>query len=615
MSPSAADLRPTILDTPDVQNIQGGTCPLLPMQCCIIWAARQEKAISPLAFKVYFAVHEVKFWRCKLEPGQPYHYTPYAFQLSDVGRFLPGVPAAKIARAFAELQALSILSFCDSVGIGFAERLDHVSFHERVKHRAQVMFEQLHPDTRDKRVKFPRRYLKLLVECGRRIVRAATLLGLVLTTVLTKRTEQYEGYKGCAKAKWIATLFGVNVSRVKHERAQWIGEGWFTREPTTTRARKKFGQWVRLNLTPVQPSTDPVEPSPDVPISEVSDIEVLAEESTIEVPVYEVDIVEDAHAEGLVFEGLLSEKPTIAEPLYQVSMDEIPDVEELVFEELASEISAYEEPDTEEPLSTVTTEVQPQNLDFDHEVQPLLNPYLSFQEIYNNQTLSSDEIKPGSYQSKDLNETTWTNIQLNDLKNDTLSEALREEVIKLGHLKPTHADRINFFAAIAHALRVAKSNVAGLLRTVVEKGLWHFISQADEYNAIQRLRRFTEAQETKVAHRIPSNPFLATNTRGVGHVDEQPIELSQDALIVQTLTVDLKNAGITGDVFRIVKRNGYLQDWNKERWLQAERELAQARLLQARQRYEEMKMTSLGEIIDEDICDESLINEPIASFR
>jgi hypothetical protein len=146
------------------------------MQCCIIWAARQEKAISPLAFKVYFAVHEVKFWRSQPEPGQPYHYTPSAFQLADVGRFLPGVPAAKIARAFAELQALSILSFSDS-GIGFAERLDHVSLHERVKHRAQVMFEQLHPDTRDKLVKFPRPFLKRLVECGRRIVRAATLIG------------------------------------------------------------------------------------------------------------------------------------------------------------------------------------------------------------------------------------------------------------------------------------------------------------------------------------------------------------------------------------------------------------------------------------------------------
>ena len=109
-------------------------------------------------------------------------------------------------------------------------------------------------DTRDKLIKIPRRLLKLIIQCGRRIVRAATLFGLLLTTMLTKRTKQYEGYKGCCKASWIGTLFGVNAKRVNLERAKLIEEGWFTREPTTPRARKKFGQWVRLTLTPLKPT-------------------------------------------------------------------------------------------------------------------------------------------------------------------------------------------------------------------------------------------------------------------------------------------------------------------------------------------------------------------------
>ena len=69
MPPFTADLD---RETPTVQDILGGTCPLAPMQICLLWAARQEKIISPLAFSVYVAAHEVKFWRCKTEPGQTY---------------------------------------------------------------------------------------------------------------------------------------------------------------------------------------------------------------------------------------------------------------------------------------------------------------------------------------------------------------------------------------------------------------------------------------------------------------------------------------------------------------------------------------------------------------
>src|ERR671914_828119 len=262
---STADLDP---ETPAVQDILGGTCPLAPMQICLLWAARQENIISPLAFTVYVAAHEVKYWRCKSEPGQTYRSTPYGFQRSDVNRLLPEVPAAKIAKAFAELDAIHLLTISNT-GIWFAETLNEVSVHERVKQRALTMFSQLHPDTRDKRIKIPRRLLKLIIQCGRRIVRTATLFGLLLTTMLTKRTTRYEGYKGCCKAAWIGKLFGVNAKRVNRERAKLIEEGWFTREPTTPRARKKFGQWVRLNLTPSEPTPEALEPvenpDPDAP--------------------------------------------------------------------------------------------------------------------------------------------------------------------------------------------------------------------------------------------------------------------------------------------------------------------------------------------------------------
>src|SRR5688572_26980472 len=147
-------------------------------------------------------------------------------------------------------------------------------------------------------------------------------------------------------------------------------------------------------------------------------------------------------------------------------------------------------------------------------------------------------------------------MQLNDLRHDVRSEALWPQGIQRGHLKNTPADRINFFTAIAHALRVAKHNACGLLRTVVEQRLWHFLSQADEYNALQRLRRADDEREAKEAQRMHTNPFFTMPADRSGEIHEQP-GLSEDALIVQTLTADLERAGVRGEVFRIVQRHGY----------------------------------------------------------
>jgi hypothetical protein len=508
MSPSTADVRP---ETPAGQDILGGTCPLAPIQICVLWAARQEKVITPLAFKVYFAAHEAKYWRCKIEPGKMDYYKPYAFEPADVSRLLPGVAGAKIARAFGELEAIHVLNISDT-GIEFAESLDDVTTNKRVKQRARAMFDQLHPDTRDKRVKIPRRLLKLIVQCGRRIVRAATLIGMLLTTMLTKRKDCYGGYKGCCKAQWIAKVFGVDASRVKSERTKLIDEGWFTREPTTPRARKKFGQWIKLNLMPPEPTA-----SPGAPPSE--------------------DL----------------------------------------------------------------TEVQPHNAASDPKVQPLLNPSLSSnEENLNNQELTASDPDPGAYQPQSLDNPTWTDIKLEDLRNDTRSEKLRQEAIQRGYVKNTPSDRVNFFAAIAHALRVSKTNACGLLRTVVEQGLWHVISQADEYNGITRLKHTTHTQTTQDMQQGQANPCLTTSTRENLRVSDQSIERSKDALIVQTVTADLHKAGVTGDVLRMVQRHGYLRDWNRDRWEQAEQELAQARLHPARQRCQETDITAIGDILEAD---------------
>ena len=521
MPASTAKGRP---ETPAEKDIFGGTCPLAPIQVCILWAARQEKVISPLAFKVYFAAHEVKYWRCKTEPGETYHCEPYAFEPADVSRLLPGTPVAKIARAFGELEAIQVLNLSDT-GIAFADSLDDVRVHERVKQRARTMFDHLHPHTRDKLVKIPRRLLKLIVQCGRRIVRAATLIGMLLTTMLTKRKDRYGGYKGCCKAQWIANVFGVDASRVKSERAKLIKEGWFTHEPTTPSARKKFGQWVRLNLMPPEPTASPGEPPSGDP-----------------------------------------------------------------------------------------TEVQPLNAPSDPKVQPLLNPSLSSnEETLNNQKLTTSDPNPGTYQPPSSEHPTWTDIQLEDLHTNTRSELLRQEVIQRGHIRDTPADRVNFFAAIAHVLRVAKTNACGLLRTIVEQRLWHVISQADEDSGILRSKHATHTQTTQETPPGQTNSFLTTSPLGDLRGPKQPIEISHDALIVQTLTADLHKARVTGNMLQTVQRHGYLRDWARDRWERAEQELAQARLLQVRQRYQEMAMSTVGDILEADSLERDAHGKPVGN--
>ena len=234
-------------------------------------------------------------------------------------------------------------------------------------------------------------------------------------------------------------------------------------------------------------------------------------------------------------------------------------------------------------------------------MQPLLNPSLSSEEeILNNQTLPADEPEAGACQPNHLDEPIWTDIQLHDLRHDARSEALWQQAIQRGHLKNTQPDRINFFAAIAHALRVAKHNACGLLRTVVEQGHWHFLSQADEYNAIQRLRRSADAHETKATQWMHTNPSFSMHADRRAEVNEQPA-LSEDALTVQTVTADLQRAGVTSDVFRTVKRHGYLRDWDQERWLRAEQELAASTASPGTRRYQAMGRTSMQEVIGEGV--------------
>ncbi len=78
-------------------------------------------------------------------------------------------------------------------------------------------------------------------------------------------------------------------------------------------------------------------------------------------------------------------------------------------------------------------------------------------------------------------------IQLIELQDAKCLDLRYREAIRLRLISESPAERLRFFAAAAHASRVATRNTAGLFAAVIRRGLWSYISQADEDQARRML--------------------------------------------------------------------------------------------------------------------------------
>ena len=191
--------------------------------------------------------------------------------------------------------------------------------------------------------------------------------------------------------------------------------------------------------------------------------------------------------------------------------------------------------ETEPPLALKTDETEP----------PIKNQSLS-DEIETNQSL-----QPGASQP------AWEHIQPLDLHTPKRREQLYHAALAAGLIPPTDAHRHTFFAAVAHATRVATRNACGLLRRLVETPAYHrFISQADEDQASLWLRTH-QSQPTPLAQ--PPDEFT-----------DDP----HDQDIVFFLRSRLEEAGFpTDNCFPLImtthegKTN--LTGWTQDRWNKA----------------------------------------------
>ncbi len=114
-----------------------------------------------------------------------------------------------------------------------------------------------------------------------------------------------------------------------------------------------------------------------------------------------------------------------------------------------------------------------------------------------------------------------------------------------------------------------------------------------------------EDQEAQHAAQVCKDFFAMAPAEEEAQVQEQSIELSEDARTFQVYTRSFERAQLPGGL-ESVQEQGNLLDWTQERWDRAQLELAQARLVRARQQYRATGMEDM--MIEKDVYED---DEPL----
>ena len=114
----------------------------------------------------------------------------------------------------------------------------------------------------------------------------------------------------------------------------------------------------------------------------------------------------------------------------------------------------------------------------------------------------------------------------------------------------------------------------------------------------------SEDQEAQHAAQVCKAFFTRAPAEEEAQGEEQPIALSEDARTFQVYTTTFERVGTTDGTLQSIQEHGYLLDWTQERWENAQIELAQARLVRARQQYGAMDMTGMQDRMGEDVYED-----------
>ena len=167
-----------------------------------------------------------------------------------------------------------------------------------------------------------------------------------------------------------------------------------------------------------------------------------------------------------------------------------------------------------------------------------------------NQSLS-DEIETNQFLNPGASQPSWSDIHPQDLRSANRREQLYRSALNAKVITSCAADRQTFFAAIAHATRVATKNACGLLRRVIETPPYRqFITQSDE----DRASAWLEPQSPE----LPVCVLPAAQATG-------------DQQVVTQLRRTLKDAGLNSpNPFALLLTTEVgkesLEGWTKDRW-------------------------------------------------
>ena len=251
-------------------SIPGGAYMIPPLATVSVLAALLMKLITWRELCTWIALWEVRTWRDTKEPEQRNIFTFSPRRVAQgLGRKRAG---SQLKRSLAELQHLG-LAHLSPTEILFTESLDALP--PDLQAETERILKVLGNIYSSRAIRMPRRLLRHIMKLPRpRPVRAVVIFAMLLRIMMVKRNGWY---KGCLTTALLVDVSGFNQSRIKHERAGLVREGFFERLETPARIRRKQGNWYALghdlpfpaslqNAGEPQPSQPPKPPDRHPPL-------------------------------------------------------------------------------------------------------------------------------------------------------------------------------------------------------------------------------------------------------------------------------------------------------------------------------------------------------------
>ena len=233
--------------------VPGGVYMISPLAIVSVWAALKIKLIAWHHLSVWIALLEVRTWRDTRKPAQR---NLFRFTRKLVARALGNKNAGpRLKKALADLEQLG-LACLTPTELSFTASLDELPHELRTE--TDRILKTLDNDGTTRAIRMPRRLMRHIMRSRPRPLRGALIFGMLLRIMAVKR---YGWYKGCLTTALLAEVSGFSQSRIKHERAVLITEGYFERLETPARVRQQYGDWYALahNL----PTTSGLRTKPD----------------------------------------------------------------------------------------------------------------------------------------------------------------------------------------------------------------------------------------------------------------------------------------------------------------------------------------------------------------